>query len=67
METPLQTARRERAFQRSRLRVLRRYRARLVDSGGDAAGVDAQLAELELVVAEADARVRALRAETPRS
>jgi len=63
----LQTARRERAFQRSRLRVLRRYRTRLVDSGGDAAGVDAQLAELEIVVAEADARVRALRAETPRS
>ena len=64
-ETPLQAARRERAFQRSRLRVLRRYRERVVESGGDPAGVDAQLADLERAVAAANAAVRTLRAEPP--
>jgi hypothetical protein len=65
VETPLQAARRERAFQRSRLRVLRRHRMRMIAAGADPAEVDAQLTELERTAADADAAVRALRSAPP--
>jgi hypothetical protein len=60
-EPPLFAARRERAFVRSRLRVLERYRDRRATAGDDTAADDARIGELRATLQEWDERVRQLR------
>ena len=60
-ESPLFAARRERAFVRSRLRVLERYRDRRAGAGHDTADDDQRIRELRATLHEWDERVRRLR------
>jgi hypothetical protein len=60
-ESALFAARRERAFVRSRLRVLERYRDRRAGAGQDTAEDDERIGELRAALQEWDERVRQLR------
>ena len=60
-ESRLFAARRERAFVRSRLRVLERYRDRRAGAGHDTADADERIGELQATLHEWDERVRQLR------
>jgi hypothetical protein len=60
-ESPLFAARRERAFVRSRLRVLERYRERRAAAGLDTAPDDERIEALGATLREWDERVRRLR------
>jgi len=66
IEARLFDARKERAFVRSRLGVLRRYRARRAAAGHDTGAVDSQIDALIPVLADWDARVESLRDEAGR-
>jgi hypothetical protein len=60
-ESPLFAARRQRAFIRSRLRVLERYRERRAAAGLDTAADDERIGDLQATLGEWDERVRRLR------
>lgn len=60
-ESPLFAARRQRAFIRSRLRVLERYRERRAAAGLDTTADDERIADLQATLGEWDERVRRLR------
>jgi hypothetical protein len=60
-ESPLFAARRERAFVRSRLRVLERHRERRAAAGRDTAAADERIEALRGTLREWDERVRRLR------
>jgi len=66
IEARLFDARKERAFVRSRLGVLRRYRARRAATGHETEAVDSQIDALVPVLADWDARVERLRDEAGR-
>jgi hypothetical protein len=61
IEAQLFDARKERAFVRSRLGVLRRYRARRAAAGHETEAVDSQIDALIPILADWDTRVESLR------